>query len=275
MSKADALQVGALGQHKNVAAQENVSTLQNGPRRRHDCYDLFLIFKDFRRRNAYKELIDFLVNNYANNVKNKTFNFIHTGHLFHSLYAYIPAVSNVERERKQIRLSEDCVHKLFVNTINDFKLYTEIFEYIKRDALPEQCPCELLVRRLDQIKHYVGVIKSKKFDSKPPKLKKEPIDNILFKYSINWKNILLKKKIAEANSKCARKKRTFTKRNILTDDIIYLNDIKYTVGLPSLNGLSLKQCDHEFVTIERQMRAGDEAVSFIRCCQKCNSISVN
>ncbi|CDG72407.1 Late expression factor 5 lef-5 [Spodoptera exigua multiple nucleopolyhedrovirus] len=276
MSKANACQVGPFGQYENVSTQENVSSLQQSPRRRHhDCYDLFLIFKDFRRRKAYKELIDFLVTNYANNVKNKTFNFVHTGHLFHSLYAYIPAVSNVERERKQIRLSEECVHKLFVNTINDFKLYTEIFDYIQRESLPEKCPCELLVRRLDQIKNYVNVIKSKKFDSKPPKLKKEPIDNILFKYSINWKNILLKKKIAEANNgKSLKKKRTFTKRNILTDDVIYLNDTKYTIGLPSLNGLSLKECDHKFVTIERQMRAGDEAVSFIRYCQKCNRTSM-
>ncbi|QNV47879.1 late expression factor 5 [Alphabaculovirus altersperidaniae] len=276
MSKANAREIGPFGQNKNVSAQENVSSLQHSPRRQHDCYDLFLIFKDFRRRKAYKELIDFLVANYAGNVKNKTFNFVHTGHLFHSLYAYIPAVSNVERERKQIRLSEDCVHKLFVNTINDFKLYTEIFEYIRRDGLPETCPCELLVRRLDQIKNYVNVIKSKKFDSKPPKLKKEPIDNILFKYSINWKNILLKKKIAEsANAnKSLRKKRTFTKRNILTDDIIYLNDTKHTIGLPSLNGLSLKECDHKFVTVERQIRAGDEAVSFIKYCQKCNRTMV-
>ncbi|ACI28782.1 agip80 [Agrotis ipsilon multiple nucleopolyhedrovirus] len=270
MSKANARQVRAAGQHKNVAAQENVASLQQSPR--HDCYDLFLIFKEFRRREAYKELIDFLVTNYAGNVKNKTFNFVHTGHLFHSLYAYIPAVSNVERERKQIRLSEDCVHKLFVNTINDFKLYSEIFDHMRRERLPEKCPCELLVRRLNQIKDYVNVIKSKKFDSKPPKLKKETIDGILFKYSINWKNLLLKKKVAEANCKNFRKKRKIKKRNILTDDIIYLDKTLYTVGLPPVNGLSLKACAHKFVTIEKQMRAGDEAVSFIKYCQKCNRI---
>lgn len=210
--------------------------------------------------------------NYTNNVKNKTFNFVHTGHLFHSLYAYIPTVSNVERERKQIRLSEDCVHKLFINTINDFKLYSEIFEYMRREKLPEKCPCELLMRRLNQIKDYVGIIKGKKFDSKPPKLKKEPLDNILFKYSINWKNLLLKKKVAEANSKSVRKKRKIKKRNILTDDLVYLRKIEYTMGLPSVNGMSLKACTHEFVTIERQMRAGDEAVSFIKYCRKCNRV---
>ncbi|QAT90349.1 LEF-5 [Spodoptera exempta nucleopolyhedrovirus] len=262
--------VGRFGQNEHMSVgQDDAAPLQHGPRR-HDCYDLFLIFKDFRNRKAYKELIDFLVSNYASNVKNKTFNFVHTGHLFHSLYAYIPAVSNVERERKQIRLSEECVHKLFVNTINDFKLYQEIFEYIKRDNLPEKCPCQLLIRRLDQIKNYVNGIKNKKFDSKPPKLKKELIDNILFKYSINWKNLLLKKKVSEANNRNCRKKRTITKRNILTDDIIYLDKIKHTNGLSNINGMSLKSCAHKFITIEKQMRAGDEAVSFIKCCQKCN-----
>lgn len=270
MPKANARQVRAAGQHKNLAAQEDVAALQQSPR--HDCYDLFLIFKEFRQREAYKELIDFLVTNYAGNVKNKTFNFVNTGHLFHSLYAYIPAVGNVERERKQIRLSEECVHKLFINTINDFKLYAEIFDYMRHERLAEKCPCELFVRRLNQIKSYVNIIKSKKFDSKPPKLKKEFIDNILFKYSINWKNLLLKKKVAEANSKNARKKRKIKKRNILTDDVIYLDKTHYTIGLPSVNGLSLKSCAHKFVTVERQMRAGDEVVSFIKYCLKCNRI---
>ncbi|AIE47811.1 lef5 [Peridroma alphabaculovirus] len=203
MSKANAKKVRAVDKHKHVPANQNVAALQKGPR--HDCYELFLIFQQFRQKNAHKELIEFLVNNYAANVKNKTFNFVNTQHLFHSLYAYIPAVTNVERERKQIRLSEDCVHKLFVNTINDFKLYAEIFEYIRRERLPETCPCQLLQRRLNQIKEYVGTIKSKKFDSKPPKLKKEPIDNILFKYSINWKNLLLKKKTPEFTCKNAKK----------------------------------------------------------------------
>lgn len=272
MSKADAKQIGAVGQHKHVTSEKKkIAALQERPR--HDCYDLFVIFKEFRRKESYKELIDFLVNNYAANVKNKTFNFVNTGHLFHSLYAYIPAVSNVERERKQIRLSEDCVHKLFVNTINDFKLYAEIFEYMRRERLPEKCPCELLMRRLNQIKEYVSTIQSKKFDSKPPKLKKEPIDNILFKYSINWKNLLLKKKVAEANNKNLKKKRKIKKRNILTDDVIYLHKLCYTFGLPPVNGMSLKECDHQFVTIEKQMRAGDEAVSFIKYCQRCSKIA--
>nr|WRQ96812.1 lef-5 [Mamestra configurata nucleopolyhedrovirus B]WRQ96974.1 lef-5 [Mamestra configurata nucleopolyhedrovirus B] len=271
MTKTNAKQVSTVGQHKHMTAEEKgVAPLQERPR--HGCYDLFVIFKEFRDNESYKELIDFLVNNYAANVKNKTFNFVNTGHLFHSLYAYIPAVSNVERERKQIRLSEECVHKLFVNTINDFKLYAEIFEYIRRERLPEKCPCELLVRRLNQIKEYVKTIKCKKFDSKPPKLKKEPIDYILFKYSINWKSLLLKKKIAETNSKNMKKKRKIKKRTILTDDIIYLNELCYTLGLPPVNGMSLKECDHQFVTMEKQMRAGDEAVSFIRYCQRCSKL---
>ncbi|AUV65343.1 LEF-5 [Alphabaculovirus myunipunctae] len=272
MAKANGKQVGPLGQHKNVPPhKQQVATLQNGPG--HDCYDLFCIFKEFRRTKSYKALIDFLVANYAANVKNKTFNFVNTGHLFHSLYAYVPAVSNVERERKQIRLSEDCVQKLFVTTINDFAMYAEIFEFMRRARLPEKCPCELLVRRLNQIRDYVNIIKSKKFDSKPPKLRKEPIDCILFKYSINWKNLLLKKKAAESNSKLVvKKKRKIKKRNILTDEIIYLDKLLHTFGLPPINGMSLKACNHKFVTVERQMRAGDEIVSFIRYCQRCNKI---
>jgi Baculoviridae late expression factor 5/Baculoviridae late expression factor 5 C-terminal domain len=270
MPKANARQVGPIGQHKHVSPEKHIAPLQERPR--HDCYDLFLIFKEFRRNESYKGLIDFLVDNYATNVKNKTFNFVNTGHLFHSLYAYIPAVSNVERERKQIRLSEDCVQKLFVNTINDFKLYDEIFEYMRRDRLAEKCPCELLVRRLNQIREYVSTIKCKKFDSKPPKLKKEPIDGILFKYSINWKSLLLKKKVTEANNKNLKKKRKIKKRNILTDDVIYLRKLNNTLGLSAMNGMSLKSCIHKYVTVEKQMRAGDETVSFIKYCQRCNKI---
>lgn len=69
---------------------------------------------------------------------------------------------------------------------------------------------------------------------------------------------------------CVRKKKIKHKQ-VLNDKIIYLqvNDIKNTNTLFELNGLSLKSCKHDFVTIEVQTRAGDEIASFIRYCQLC------
>jgi Baculoviridae late expression factor 5/Baculoviridae late expression factor 5 C-terminal domain len=262
MSETDCEEISAFDKHQKMTSQQHVPFLQKGPR--HDVYRLYLIFKEFRETEAYDNLILFLIENFPENVKNKTFNFMNTQHLFHSLYAYIPAITNAYRERKQIRLSPECIHKLFLNTINDFKLYGELFQLIQSDNLDEICPCELLFRRRDQIKEYVQVINEKKFDKKPPKLKKESIDNIMYKYSLNWKNIMLKKKIS------SKKKRKMKKRNILNDDIIYFNIDNTINKLPALNGLSLIACVHQIVTVERQLRAGDETVSFLKICQRCN-----
>ncbi|AAR28868.1 lef-5 [Leucania separata nucleopolyhedrovirus] len=283
--------------NQNVAPVQGKAAFEATPK--FHCYDLYLIFKQFRDNNQYKDLIMFLVKNYPGHVKNKTFNFVNTGHLFHSLYAYIPALTGSERERKQIRLSVDCVHKLFDNTINPFKLYGELFDMINADQqLIGTCPCQLLLARREVIKNYVLLIKEKKFDTKPPKLKKDIIDNIMYKYSLNWKNILLKKKLNETNSK---KKRKIKTRKIMTDESIYFikshhnttdtfvtaNKKYNTLNNNSLNaaaaaadadrlhpmsGMSLNLCKHEFVVVERQLRAGDEAVSFIRHCKRCGLV---
>lgn len=270
---------------KNVSAkQQRVALLETAPQ--FHCYDLYQIFKRFREKNEHKELIQFLVKNYPTHVKNKTFNFVNTGHLFHSLYAYIPALTGIDRERKQIRLSVECVQKLFESTINPFKLYGELFDAIRSDEqLNGKCPCQLLITRREVIKDYVRTIKEKQFDTKPPKLKKDNIDNIMYKYSINWKNILLKKKLGE-NSKSIKKKRKIKTRKIMTDESIYFNFNDSNVSrddnnsiiendggvLPALAGLTLSLCSHEFVTLERQLRAGDEAVSFIRHCARCGHV---
>lgn len=232
-----------------------------------------------------------------------------TGHLFHSLYAYIPAVASVEKERKQIRLSEDCIYKLFVNTTNDFKLYAELYAMIANAKNSDNiCPCQLLIQRRDEIKLYVDTIGRKKFDNKPPKFKKETIDNIMYKYSLNWKNLLMKRKTCEnqiknggtvslqqhATSMDERKKRKIKKRTILTDEYIYFDNFNTKQSLltkpnnvdgadnansPSklhpINGMSLNLCrHHDYVVSEEQLRAGDEAVSFVRRCRRCHHTNI-
>nr|QNN89536.1 LEF-5 [Pieris brassicae granulovirus] len=82
--------------------------VQNGPTTLH----LFKVFSKFRQENNYDGLVEYLITNYPQNVKNRTFNFNNTGHVFHMLYAYVPSPSN--KERKQIRL--DCIEKLLQNT---------------------------------------------------------------------------------------------------------------------------------------------------------------
>lgn len=233
------------------------------------CYNLFKIFKQFRDAKQAKELINYLVTNYPGNVKNKTFNFFNTRHLFHSLYAYIPSIGNVEKERKQIRLSEECIEKLFNSTINDFKLYEELFEMIKENKMNQQCPCQLLIQRRNEIKQYVNNINSKSFDTKPPKLKKEKIDNIMYKYSLNWKNLLLKQKIKEMTLKNLKKKRKLNKRTIMTNECIYLRT-QTKDKLNNINGMNINTCDHKYITVEKQLRAGDEIVSFIKLCELCH-----
>ncbi|ACF05364.1 LEF-5 [Adoxophyes orana nucleopolyhedrovirus] len=245
---------------------------QHGPQTFH-CYSLFLIFKTFREKKNYNELIEFLIENFPSNVKNKTFDFINTGHLFHSLYAYIPSINNHFKERKQIRLSEECIKKLFDNTRNDIEMYQEIFHMIQQQKLFFECPCQVLTKRKDEIKEYVHMLDQKKFDTKPIKLKKEFIDVIMSKYSLEWKNILLKKQINDISCKdgtnVERKKRKIKKRTVLNDKKIYFNQ-HTTNKLNNINGITVDVCKHEFVTEEKQTRAGDEIVTFIRYCHKCN-----
>ena len=273
-----------------MSFDEGVVETQTNPK--HGCkttlpwtsYSLFQRFCEFRKQKRYSELIKFLTLHFSENVKNKTFNFLNTGHLFHSLYAYIPNTSDLIKERKQIRLSEECIEKLFCNTVNDFKLYSELFMLIVTDkTLQFECPCQLLFKRREEIKSYVANIQQKKFDSKPPKLKKELIDNIMYKYSLNWKTLLLKKKNTSRGCSTTtappsvKKRKKTRKKAIITDEIIYLDS--YTMSeeqknlLYNLNGLSLQTvCQHQFVVSEKQTRAGDEIVSFVRHCVLCNYV---
>lgn len=264
--------VSQFGQYENMSLEKTKLTPQTAPcQSHHTCFDIFLTFSRFRQSEDYSGLIDFLIINFPKNVKNKTFNFINTGHLFHSLYAYIPPLTDVTRERKQIRLSEECIKKLFVSTINDFKLYNELYTMLRanRDMI-KMCPCELLMKRRNDIIDYVDTIKNKQFDTKPLKLKKEPIDNIMYKYSLNWKNMLLKKKIQGISIK-AKKKRKIKVRKILNDDVLKLEDDKSaTTTLIGIAGFTLRACDHTFTLLEKQLRSGDEAVSFIKICTKCS-----
>jgi hypothetical protein len=234
------------------------------------CKTLFKLFREFRLNKNYSDLIEFLIRNFPKNVKNKTFNFTDTDHLFHSLYAYVPSVSDLVKERKQIRLQETCIEKLFNNTINDFKLYNELFEFLELTETVYECPCQLLNKRLTDTKNYVQNLNQKVFDSKPPRFKKEAIDNILYKYSVNWKNLLLKKRDKHVVDVTRRKKK-IKRRQMLIDKVIYLqiNIDSLCNTLYSMNGLTLKSCEHQFETIETQTKAGDEIVSFIRFCRFC------
>ncbi|AAK85650.1 LEF-5 [Epiphyas postvittana nucleopolyhedrovirus] len=232
---------------------------------------LFTVFVEFRLNKNYADLINFLIKNFASHVKNKTFNFAGTGHLFHSLYAYVPNVSELVKERKQIRLQVDCVTRLFSNTTNDFKMYVELFEHIDNFENTD-CPCLLLQQSMLNAKGYVDNLNCKRFDIKPPKFKKETFDSILCKYSLNYKSLLLKKKQKRSINCSVKRQKKIKHRQLLNDKIIYLHENK-TLNkcslLHSFSGLSLKPCQHKFAVVESQTRAGDEMVSFIKYCQLC------
>nr|QKV50228.1 ORF67 protein [Plutella xylostella granulovirus] len=231
------------------------SVAQNEP-----IHAMFDIFTEFRQTRNYTGLIQYLITNYPKNVKNRTFNFTNAGHTFHLLYAYIPSVSS--KERKQIRL--DCIAKLIQNTSNDHKLYVEIFELMGHK---NKCPCEMISARLKEHINYTDNLLHKNFDIKPVKLKKEPIDNILFKYSINWKHSLRKRKVKSNESAVVKKKSVSRDINkLIIHEVI---DGLAPTSLLSLNGATVDPCKHRFVTIEKQCRAGDEIVSFIRYCELC------
>ncbi|ABQ52019.1 lef-5 [Spodoptera litura granulovirus] len=226
---------------------------------------LFRLFAEYRREQNYEGLINYLISNYPKNVKNRTFNLANSGHTFHMLYAYIPSVSN--KERKQIRL--DCIEKLLNNTSNDFKLYEELIAMMG-DSANYTCPCELIHTRLQENILYNNNLMNKNFDSKPAKLKKEPIDSILFKYSINWKQTLKKKK-----SNVAKEKKIVApiKSASSSDDTIVVNALTLAPSrLHIINGYTLIECNHMFDVIERQLRAGDESVSFIHVCRYCKIV---
>ncbi|UXX41882.1 lef-5 [Psilogramma increta granulovirus] len=231
---------------------------------------LFKIFKDFRNTNNYEGLVQYLTTNYPQNVKNRTFNFTNTGHTFHMLYAFIPSPSN--KERKQIRL--DCIEKLLNNTKNDFKLYEDLMKINTNNQ--NKCPCLMIAARLNDNIMYNESLKCKNFDSKPGKLKKEPIDAILFKYSINWKNSLNKKKClpgVDKNVTTCSKKRSNTNVQNTTPIVIDETKIKSsTIVLTNICGQTVQQCAHVFTTQDCQLRAGDEMVSFIKYCIKCGCV---
>ncbi|BAE72343.1 LEF5 [Hyphantria cunea nucleopolyhedrovirus] len=232
---------------------------------------LFTVFAGFRASKNYTELIIFLTKNFACYVKNKTFNFAGTGHLFHSLYAFVPNVSELVKERKQIRLQIDCVMRLFNSTTNDFKLYVELFDFLDTHNTAE-CPCLLLQQSMINAKTYVDTLNCKRFDIKPPKFKRELFDNLLCKYSLNYKNLLLKKNEKRTISCAVKRQKKIKRRELLSDKIIYLHKnetFHECTLLRGPSGTSLKPCRHKFATVERQTRAGDEMVSFIQYCELC------
>nr|ARX72069.1 late expression factor 5 [Erinnyis ello granulovirus] len=236
------------------------SVVNNTPSTLH----LFRIFRDFRNTNNYEGLVQYLTTNYPQNVKNRTFNFTNTGHTFHMLYAYIPSPST--KERKQIRL--DCIENLLNNTRNDFKLYEDLMQIM---GAQNKCPCLLIAARLNDNIVYNESLKSKNFDMKPCKLKKEPIDAILFKYSVNWKSSLNKKKCA--NKSVALKKNVVQVHDSSSSSIaIDVDKIKNVSTLTSICGQSVQHCQHVFTTKDCQLRAGDEMVSFIKFCTKCGQV---
>jgi Baculoviridae late expression factor 5/Baculoviridae late expression factor 5 C-terminal domain len=228
---------------------------------------LFDTFTEFRINQDYKGLIEYLIKNYPNNVKNRTFNFFYSGHTFHLLYAYIPSVSN--KERKQIRL--DCIEKLIQNTTNDHKLYMDLFKLMGSDE--NKCPCELISARLTQHIEYVQSLQTKNFDTKPIKLKKEPIDAILFKYSINWKHSLRKKKFVSNSVKRATKEKPSVA--VASPPTVLSSAYNKSLwnknsALQTLNGATVLECQHQYKCHTNQLRSGDEIVSFVYVCQLCN-----
>ncbi|AKR17515.1 LEF-5 [Mocis latipes granulovirus] len=233
--------------------------------------DVFNVFAQFRKDKNYNGLIQYLISTYPKNVKNRTFNFAGGGHIFHTLYAYVPLVST--KERKQIRL--DFIDKLMIKTQNDFKLYEDVIKLMGDNDL-DTCPCELISARLQDNIVYTNNLQNKHFDAKPVKLKKEPIDALLSKNSINWKQSLKKKKINLINKSkvvvAAEKKLPDTTCNVpLTLEGVQLEPS----CLHQINGYTVDSCKHQFVVMEKQLRAGDEAVSFLRVCVLCNVVDVN
>lgn len=173
------------------------------------------------------------------------------------LYAYVPSPSS--KERKQIRL--DCIEKLLENTKNDFKLYEDLM-----DLSDGRCPCELISKRLNDIVVYNENLRNKNFDMKPNKFKKEPIDAILFKYSINWKKSLNKKSVNVGAGK-----KSVPRVEQINNDIVKVDAerILPTTTLSTLCGYTVNRCQHVYVMETRQLRAGDEAVSFVKYCKIC------
>ncbi|AEB00360.1 lef-5 [Clostera anachoreta granulovirus] len=229
--------------------------VKDGPTTLHQ----FNVFKEFRRLSDYDGLVQYLITNYPKNVKNRTFNFNNSGHTFHMLYAYVPSPSN--KERKQIRL--DCIEKLLKTTTNDFRLYEDLMSLIDITDT-HKCPCELIASRMNDNIVFNESLKNKNFDTKPCKLKKEPIDAILFKYSINWRTNLNKKR---TSNKVGNKGKDSAP--VVDNDVIIPNPYMSQTTLVGLCGATVSLCDHVFSFEERQLRSGDETVSFVKSCILC------
>lgn len=180
------------------------------------------------------------------------------------LYAFVPSLSN--KERKQIRL--DCIEKLMKSTSNDFKMYKDILKLMETSASNYVCPCEVIRQRLNENIVYNESLLTKNFDSKPVKLKKEPIDAILFKYSINWKQSLKKKTSVYKRSVDPVSTNTDSKCSDAFDFEAFAGGLTPSC-LRSINGATVTACEHVFAVQEHQLRAGDEAVSFIKLCIVC------
>lgn len=231
--------------------------------------DVFNVFAHFRREKDYNGLIQYLITTYPKNVKNRTFNFSGGGHVFHALYAYVPLVST--KERKQMRL--DFIDKLMIKTSNDFKLYEDVIKLMGENDL-NTCPCELINARLQDNITYNNNLQNKNFDVKPAKLKKEPIDALLSKNSINWKQSLKKKKVNLIKKiKAATDPPPLPEVESSTEKILDLNGLQPS-SLNKINGYTIQSCKHNFVLVEKQLRAGDEAVSFVKVCTLCKMVDL-
>ncbi|AJK91742.1 lef-5 [Spodoptera frugiperda granulovirus] len=258
----------ASGDEQHVPSDGSASVVKNDPIDEHNetktLRDVFNVFARFRRDKNYSGLIQYLITTYPKNVKNRTFNFSGGGHTFHMLYAYVPLVST--KERKQIRL--DFIDKLMTKTSNDFKLYEDVIKLMGDNDL-DTCPCELINARLQDNIAYNNNLQNKHFDVKPAKLKKEPIDALLSKNSINWKQSLKKKKV-----NLVKKVKTPPSSPFVSDaTTISLSTLQHPTRLHKINGYTVQSCRHEWVVVEKQLRAGDEAVSFVTVCKLCKQVN--
>lgn len=226
-------------------------------------------FKTFRDDDDAEGLIQFLYTAYPENVKNRTFVLGGHDHRFHSLYAYVPAVGENGRPRKQLRLAPAYLRRMFKISKNNFALYADVRQLIANE--PDTCPCQLLEGRLQEFRDHAQRIKNKEFDCKPDRCRDHAnLDAILLKYSLNWKTALMK-----VNKRLGRVK---TARSS-SGSAAALKSGQITLPLhhsqlPLVSGAGVvkrRVCCHEYVVVERQCRAGDEPVTIARLCRECGA----
>lgn len=215
------------------------------------------------------ELIAFLQE--FNPKAKKTLNISNSGHIFHSLYAYIPDFG--KKERKVLPLHAERLEKILKANKLSYQYYDKIRSQYGYNLI---CPCEKLAEQLQIVQFDNDAYNQKEFNEPIVKTPR----NMEIQLTMDQFNLTFRNKLKITRQKTrTRKKNTTQKLKPL--DIDPRNVMKTTLlhGYSTLNKLCTKHVysnssDSKYCFL-KQTRAGDEGPTVFKTCLNCFKMNVS